>query len=1293
MYKLDPVILAPKVKNNKEALEYYLKHTMEQASILREVIQIVLWYLVFRCSKHMIGDRSQLTNFDHKFLNIVNFGNDQAAKIIGYGDFQIGNITISRVYYVEGLGHNLFSVGQFYDSDLEVAFHKHTCFVCNLEGPVLQCMTPATPSSGLVPNPPPSTPFVPPSRHEWDLVFQPVFDEFFSPPASVAFPVPVEEAPAPVESTGSPSSTTVDQDAPSLNAPISEHLSKWTKDHPLENTIGDLSRLVSTRLQLHEQSMSCYYNAFLASTEPKTYKDALTQSYWIEAIQEELHEFERLKVWELVPRPDKVMMDVKTTFLNGILREEVYVSQPDRFVDPRNPNYVYRPKKALYGLKQAPRAWYDLLSSFLLSQGFFKGTVDPTLFISRKGKDIILVQIYVDDIIFASTTTELCDKFSEIMLDTPMVEKSKLDEDTQGKDVDPTHYRGMVGTLIRTVNRGLWYSKDFAITLTDFADVDPTGCQDTRRSTSRSIQLLGDRLVSWLSKRQKSAAISRTEAEYIALSECCAQVLWMRSQLTDYGFIFNKVPRMKYQLPDIFTKALFRERIEFLIDKLGMRSFTLETLKEQANEAGEIMSSITTQQTKLDLELVPKKKRLEIGKCNESINLGKKQRELTFQVVLDALALTLCYSAFLTTADVPEVYMHQFWDSINKVHGQNFDELPTNEDIVSFFKERGHTGEIKTINDIVVDQMHQPWRTLPLSSTEVYLERQLSMTSTEMRETKDYNTYLGYATGVTPPKKARKFKKPASPKLSTVPASPEEPTRKSKKVTRPAKKSFDAPTAGVVIRETPVKSLSKKKEKMTVEKRKGIDLLLKVALTEEAQYEEVRKKSLSDFHKTHPSGSSTVTKIAPSAVKIKPSVTNKGTGAKLGVLDVTTEESTESNDQESDSSDDNTQSDNEKGSYSEHETDGNESCSESDQEKNEEDIKDDEEEEDDEFVKTPSNDFDDEDETKIKDKAEGDEDEGMDYTTNQFDDDVYLKMNEPVTTDEGLIHKEGTDAKMINVQQGNENSEITLNQVIEDAHVTLFTITIKIEFQECCDGLIKSYDLDKSLFSTYDKVYSLKRSRKDKHKDEDPSTGSARRLKKRKTSKDSELKKGPKAKESQPGSSKGSKSQSKSSRKSVQSEEPEFEVADSDVRQDQEENLGNDGEEPKKKVASKRDWFTKPKQPKDPTHPDWNVGKTPQQGPTQSCLKITNLTQETLLGPAFKLYKGTRTNYVELEYDFKECYKGLSEKLDWDNQEGDDYPFDLTIPLPLVMNGNRQMVPVDYFLTKISSIYKEEFRI
>ncbi|GJR10074.1 retrovirus-related pol polyprotein from transposon TNT 1-94 [Tanacetum coccineum] len=231
-------------------------------------------------------------------------------------------------------------------------------------GLALHEMTLATISSGLVPNPPPSTPFVPPSRTDWDILFQLLFDELLTPSPSVDLPAPefiaqIDEVVALVltVSTGSPSSITVDQDAPSPsnsqttpetqspvipndvekdnhdievahmgNDPyfcipipevlshqssstdsihtivhpahqISKHNSKWTKDHPLENIIGELARLVSIRLQLHEQALFCYYDAFLTAVEPKTYKDALTQSCWIEAMQEELNEFERLEVW------------------------------------------------------------------------------------------------------------------------------------------------------------------------------------------------------------------------------------------------------------------------------------------------------------------------------------------------------------------------------------------------------------------------------------------------------------------------------------------------------------------------------------------------------------------------------------------------------------------------------------------------------------------------------------------------------------------------------------------------------------------------------------------------------------------------------------------------------------------------------------------------------------------------------------------------------------------------------------------------------------------------------------
>nr|GEU78613.1 hypothetical protein [Tanacetum cinerariifolium] len=238
------------------------------------------------------------------------------------------------------------------------------------------------------------------------------------------------------------------------------------------------------------------------------------------------------------------------------------------------------------------------------------------------------------------------------------------------------------------------------------------------------------------------------------------------------------------------------------------------------------------------------------------------------------------------------------------------------------------------------------------------------------------------------------FKKPASPQLTTVPVSPEEPTKKSKKVKTHAKKSSKAPAVGVAIRETPETPLSKKKEKMTFEKRKGIDLLSKVALTKEDQYEDNRKKSLRDVYKTHPSGSGTVIKTAPSAAKIKPSITNEGTEVKKVIKKET-------------------QSDSDKGSDSMHKTDENELDSKFDQEENEEEIGDDEEEEEDEFVKTPSNDSDDE--TKISDKTKDEEDEEMDYTTNQLYDDVDIRLNKPVQANDETVQKEDTDAELTNI--------------------------------------------------------------------------------------------------------------------------------------------------------------------------------------------------------------------------------------------------------------------------------------
>ncbi|GJV09349.1 hypothetical protein Tco_1347005 [Tanacetum coccineum] len=215
--------------------------------------------------------------------------------------------------------------------------------------------------------------------------------------------------------------------------------------------------------------------------------------------------------------------------------------------------------------------------------------------------------------------------------------------------------------------------------------------------------------------------------------------------------------------------------------------------------------------------------------------------------------------------------------------------------------------------------------------------------------------------------------------------------------------------------------LSKKKENVYVTRGKGIKLLLQVALNEDAQFEKVQRKSMRDFHKTHPSGSG--------AAKIKPLVTSEGTGVKPGVPDVTEEESSESEAESWGNDEDDSNND--------QDTSGEDSDEENDKENDE----DDEEEEEEEGVKTPSNDSDDEDETKIDYKAEGDEDEEMDYTTSLLYDDVDISLNEPVDTDKGLVQEEGTDAAMTSVQKGNENPEIS--QVIEDAHVILSIVPQK----------------------------------------------------------------------------------------------------------------------------------------------------------------------------------------------------------------------------------------------------------
>ncbi|GJU66472.1 retrovirus-related pol polyprotein from transposon TNT 1-94 [Tanacetum coccineum] len=961
------------------------------------VVQIVLWIVDSGCSKHMTGDRSLLKNFIEKFMGTVRFGNDNFAAIIGYGDYIQGNITICHVYYVEGLGHNLFSVGQFCDGDLEVAFRSKTCYVRNLEGDDLLTgdresnlytisisdmaasspvclMSKATSTKswlwhrrlshlnfdtitmyqtrlvngiskvyhmGKDPHFPMRVASINGkkyilvivddySRYTWVyflhskdetpeiikkfiaqaqlnykakvckirtdngtefknatlkahyeklgimqqfstartpqqngvverrnrtlveaartmLIFSRLPEflwaeavatacftqnrsiihtrhnktpyellrgrkpnvEYFHVFGSLCYPtndrddlgkmkpkadigvfigysetsrgfriynrrtkkimetinVKFDELTAmasehdclepelqrfgnhnsSAEEMNTPSKEDLDNlfDSPSISSIIvDEH-----EAPPIVTTSDEQTSLISlTEADEFNQEDSAHSdgNSQFVSYNPPSREEIKSSTTALESIkiiktrlvakgykQEEGIDFE--ESFAHVARLEAVrmfiayaahknitifQMDVKTAFLNGPLKEEVYVSQPEGFIDPEFPDHVYRLKKALYGLKQAPRAWYDKLSSFLIEHGFTKGIIDPTLFTRRHGGDILLVQVYVDDIIFGSTNPDFSKRFANLMknnfemsmmgelkfflglqvhqsprgifisqsqyaiellkkhgldecvsMSTPMATE-RLDADLQGTPTDQTTYRRMIGGLMyltasrpdiafatfvcaryqarptvkhlkevkrifrylrQSYNMGLWYPKDSGFELIAYSDADHAGCKDDCKSTSGGLQFLGGKLVSWSSKKQDCTAMSTAEAEYVSLSACCAQVIWMRTQLLDYGYKYNRIPMYcdsksaiaiscnpvqhsktkhidiryhfikehvekgiveiyfvgtEYQLTDLFTKALPKERFEYLVHRIGMRCMTptqLESLTKSSS--------------------------------------------------------------------------------------------------------------------------------------------------------------------------------------------------------------------------------------------------------------------------------------------------------------------------------------------------------------------------------------------------------------------------------------------------------------------------------------------------------------------------------------------------------------------------------------------------------------------------------------------------------------------------------------------------------------------------------------
>nr|GEZ58813.1 integrase, catalytic region, zinc finger, CCHC-type, peptidase aspartic, catalytic [Tanacetum cinerariifolium] len=508
--------------------------------------------LVFGLRLLKTYDGGSLTahEFHKKFIGTVRFGNDHFGAIMGYKDYVTGDSVISRVYYVEGLGHNLFSVRQFCDVDLEVAFKKHSCYVRDTDGVELikgsrgsnlytiwvEDMTKSSPicllskasknkswlwhrrlnhlnfgtindlarkdlvrakilvnfnqqlileyslvmnqagkiSSGLIPNLIPTTPYVPPTNKDLEILFQLMFDEYLEP---LSVERPVSPAPAVqdlVNSAGTPSSTTIDQDAPSLSISPS-----------------------SLALQSHQGVAA---ESTFREDNPVSPVD---NNPFINIYKVKLNEYS-----DVLKNKDRLVT-------KGY-RQEERIDLEESF---------------------SPVARIEAICIFIAN------AASKNMTIYQMGvKTAILNDEYQ-----ASPTKKYLEALKRVF----------------------RYLRG-------TINWGLWYLKDTTMALMAYTDADHAGCHDTRRSTSGSAQFLGDKLVCWSSKKQKST-MALTSIRFPCIVTIVVPLL--------SAVIMSSTP--DYQLADIFTKALPKQRFKFILSCLGMKSMSSATLKRLQEEEGE----------------------------------------------------------------------------------------------------------------------------------------------------------------------------------------------------------------------------------------------------------------------------------------------------------------------------------------------------------------------------------------------------------------------------------------------------------------------------------------------------------------------------------------------------------------------------------------------------------------------------------------------------------------------------------------------------------------------------------